>query len=61
MSDILTVRDAAKVLGISDQMVRWHERQGHIRAIRTVRGWRLFLHKDVEALGRQLAAERGRR
>lgn len=57
MSDILTVRDAAKILGVSDQMVRRYERQGRIRAMRTAGGWRLFLRSDVVAF----AAERAGR
>ena len=56
MSEILTVRDVAKVLGISDQMVRLHERQGRLRAIRTVRGWRLFLREDVDRFAAELVA-----
>lgn len=60
MSDILTVRDAAKLLGISDQMVRLHERQGRLRAVRTVGGWRLFLRGDVQRFASELAARSGR-
>jgi excisionase family DNA binding protein len=54
--DLLTVGDAAAILGLSPDMVRVLHRQGRLAALRTPRGNRLFDRKDVE----QLAIERSR-
>jgi excisionase family DNA binding protein len=54
--DLLTVGDAAAILGLSPDMVRVLHRQGRLAALRTPRGNRLFKRKDVE----RLALERSR-
>ncbi len=46
--DLLTVGDAAAMLGLSPDMVRVLHRQGRLRALRTPRGVRLFQRSDVE-------------
>lgn len=62
MSDqerIFSTADAAKVLGITTEGVRFLERQGKLRAaMRTVSGQRLFLKVDVERLRNEREARR---
>jgi excisionase family DNA binding protein len=55
--ELLTVADAAIILGLSVSMVRVLHDKGRLDAIRTPRGYRLFRRRDVE----RLARERGRR
>ncbi len=55
--EFLTTGDSAHVLGISPDGVRFLDRTGRLRAIRTVSGLRLFRRCDVE----KLAAARARR
>ncbi len=50
----MTTGEAARVLGLSPDMVRWIERVGRLPAQRTTNGVRLFRRDDVE----RLAAER---
>jgi excisionase family DNA binding protein len=51
--ELLTVGDAAAILGLSPDMVRVLHRQGRLPALRTPRGNRLFKRKDVERLARE--------
>jgi excisionase family DNA binding protein len=51
--DLLTVGDAAAILGLSPDMVRVLHRQGRLPALRTPRGNRLFERRDVERLARE--------
>lgn len=55
--ELLTVGDAAVLLGLSPDMVRVLHRQGRLQAYLTPRGLRLFKRQDVE----RLADERSRR
>ncbi len=55
-AELLTVGDAAVILGLSPDMVRVLHRQGRLAALRTPRGNRLFNREDVE----RLALERSR-
>jgi excisionase family DNA binding protein len=48
--DLMTTGDTAKVLGLSAAMVAKLDSQGHLRALRTVGGFRLFWKRDVDAL-----------
>jgi excisionase family DNA binding protein len=52
--DLLTVADAAKLLGLSESSIRLIERLGGLPCQRTISGTRLFRRADVE----QYAAER---
>jgi excisionase family DNA binding protein len=51
--ELLTVGDAALLLGLSPDMVRVLHRQGRLQAYRTPRGVRLFKRKDVERLAQE--------
>jgi excisionase family DNA binding protein len=56
--DLMTSVDAARILGLSSDMVRLLARQGRLKAVvQTVRGVRLFRRADVD----RLAAERNER
>jgi excisionase family DNA binding protein len=48
MLDFLTTSDAARLLGVSPDMVRCYERTGRLTALRTTSGVRLFRREDVE-------------
>ena len=50
MNDLLTTADAARVLDISPDGVRWLTRNGRLPAIRTRSGVRLYFNRDVELL-----------
>jgi excisionase family DNA binding protein len=53
--DLMTTVDAARILGLSSDMVRLLARRGRLKAaVLTVRGVRLFRRADVD----RLAAER---
>ncbi len=54
--DLLSVGDAATILGLSPDMVRVLHRQGRLPAFRTPRGVRLFRRSDVEELARERKA-----
>lgn len=57
--DLLTTADAAKILGLSPDMVRLLARDGRLPATAaSVRGLRLFLRRDVEALAAERAGTR---
>jgi DNA-binding transcriptional MerR regulator len=55
--DLLTTKKVAQMLDITSDAVRYHERQGHILAIKVDRGGgdfqRLFLLQDVERFVQQ--------
>jgi len=53
---LLTVGDAAAILGLSVDMVRVLHRKGHLPAFLTPRGQRLFKRCDVERLARERRA-----
>ncbi len=54
--DLMTTGEAARVLGLSTDMVRLLERDGRLPSRRTTNGLRLFRRGEVE----KLAAERAR-
>ena len=58
--NLLTTKKAAAILGLTPDAVRYHERQGHILAIKVDRGggdfMRLFVQEDIERFQRQRAA-----
>jgi excisionase family DNA binding protein len=49
---LLTTSDAAKILNVSPDMVRYLERRGKLPAEYTERGQRIFRLEDVEKLAR---------
>jgi excisionase family DNA binding protein len=53
-----TTSEAARVLGVSSDMVRIYERTGRLPAIRTAGGYRLFAQRDVERVAQQRAARK---
>ncbi len=53
---ILTAIDAARILGLSTDMVRVLTRKGRLPSIRAANGYHLFRRRDVE----RLAGERAR-
>jgi excisionase family DNA binding protein len=53
----MTTGEAARMLGLSTDMVRLLERDGHLPAQRTTNGFRLFRCGDVEALKTERARE----
>jgi DNA-binding transcriptional MerR regulator len=57
---ILTSAGAAKVLGLSIDMLRILERQGKVCPLRTENGIRLFLRSHVEELAAERAARKAR-
>ena len=58
--NLLTTQGAAAILGLTPDAVRYHERQGHILAIKVERGQgefqRLFVQEDIERFLRQREA-----
>jgi excisionase family DNA binding protein len=60
--DLMTSGEAARLLALSADMVRWLEREGRLPAQRTTNGLRLFRRSDVEALKAERAqGKRGAR
>lgn len=57
-NQLLTASDAARILGLSRDMVRILARSGRLPSTRTANGYHLFLRADVERLARQRAAGR---
>lgn len=57
---LLTTKTAAAMLGLTPDAVRYHERQGHLLAIKIERApgefQRLFVQEDIERFLRQRAA-----
>jgi DNA-binding transcriptional MerR regulator len=58
---LLTTSAAARLLNMTTDNVRYHERQGHLLALRVERGsgesMRLFVQEDLERFQRQRAAQ----
>jgi DNA-binding transcriptional MerR regulator len=59
--NLVTTSVAAKLLNLTPDAIRYHERQGHLIAIKVERGQggqlqRLFVQEDLERFGRQRAA-----
>ena len=55
---LLSVSDTARRIGISADVVRWHEERGHIRALRDSSGRRIFLESEVDKFIAERAAAR---
>lgn len=55
---ILTVSDAARILGLSRDMVRVLTQKGQLAARRAANGYHLYRRGDVEQLARDRAAQR---
>jgi len=51
--DLMTPADAAKVLGLSPEMITKLANQGRLESVRTVGGYRLFWATDVRKLRAQ--------
>ncbi len=58
MAVFLTANDAAKILGVTAQMVRLYKRAGKLRALRTAGGMRLFFREEIEAFAKKRKNER---
>ena len=60
---LLTTSAAARLLNMTTDNVRYHERQGHLLALRVERGsgasMRLFVQEDIERFQRQRAVQTG--
>ena len=56
-TEVLTTGEAAHELDRSAEQVRRYERDGLLPALRTKRGYRLFLARDVDELKRRLGGE----
>jgi DNA-binding transcriptional MerR regulator len=58
--NLLTTKKAAAILGLTPDAVRYHERQGHILAIKVDRSQgefqRLFVQEEIERFQRQREA-----
>ena len=58
--NLLTTKAVAQMLKLTPDAVRYHERHGHILAIKVERGegefMRLFVKEDIERFQRQRAA-----
>jgi DNA-binding transcriptional MerR regulator len=58
--ELLTTSKVALMLGMTSDNVRYHEREGHILALRVERAngeyMRLFVKEDIERFQRQRAA-----
>lgn len=57
--DLLCTSDAARLLGVSPDMVRYYARTGRLPASRTPGGVRFFRREDVEAFGQARSWRRG--
>ena len=55
--NVISVSDAARILGTSESSVRYWQKTGKLPAFRTPRGQRIFLRSDVEALARARGAK----
>ena len=59
--ELLTTSAAARLLNMTTDTVRYHEREGHLLALRVQRGFgeymRLFIQEDVERFKQQREAE----
>ena len=63
--NLLTTKKAAAILGLTPDALRYHERQGHVLAIKLDRGQagsqRLFFLEDIERFQRQRELAKGER
>lgn len=55
---LLTASDAARILGLSQDMVRILTQKGRPRSMRAAHGYHLFRRGDVEDLARLRAVEK---
>jgi DNA-binding transcriptional MerR regulator len=55
---LLTASDAARILGLSRDMVRILGQKGILPSLRAANGYHLFRRRDVEDLARQRAEKR---
>lgn len=62
-SPVVTVSEAAQILGLSPDMVRLLDRQGKLTAVRLGNRYRVFVRSDVEKLrvARAVHKTQGRR
>jgi hypothetical protein len=58
---ILITSEAARLLEVTPNTVRWHANKKLLRAIRTETGTRIFYRRDVEALAIQRQASKRKR
>ncbi|MBW8885978.1 MAG: helix-turn-helix domain-containing protein [Planctomycetia bacterium] len=56
--DLMTASDAARILGVSVDMVRLLAKSGELSCKSTIGGMRLFRRADVVELGRQRERKR---
>jgi excisionase family DNA binding protein len=56
--NVVSVSDAARILGTSESSVRYWMHTGKLAGFRTPRGQRLFLRADVESLAQARAHRR---
>lgn len=54
MVRLLSIGEAAKELGVSDQTLRTWERKGLIKAVRLPSGYRRYTLEEIERLKRQM-------
>lgn len=54
---LLTPNDAGRILGITPEAVRALDNRGHLLALKTLSGRRLFRRSDVERLALERAAK----
>ena len=60
IQDYLTVREAAKVLGVSPSTLRVWDRAGKLKATRNpMNGYRLYRREDLENFLRRIAEGKG--
>jgi excisionase family DNA binding protein len=57
-NDLMTASDAARIIGVSADMVRLLARGGKLAFTSTIRGVRLFRRADVDALAVRRAREK---
>jgi len=56
LSDYLTVRQAASMLGVSSSTLRNWDRSGKLKAVRhPFNGYRLYIRKDLEKILHEVA------
>jgi excisionase family DNA binding protein len=53
MSDLLSVSEAARELGVASSTIHLYERTGKLAALKTERGMRLFERSEVERFARE--------
>jgi excisionase family DNA binding protein len=56
--DPVQTTEAARILDVSAETVRWLERTGRLRALRTRNGVRIFDRLDLERIAKERAAAR---